>query len=57
MRGEGVQHRRQQHPVENRTANREPQDLEDLHTDYLRPLSTFADTISAVVGLQFYRAA
>lgn len=28
-----------------------------LHTDYRRPLSTFADTISAVVGLQFYRAA
>ncbi len=28
-----------------------------LHTGYRRPLSTFADTISAVVGLQFYRAA
>jgi len=26
-----------------------------LHTDYRRPLSTFADTISAVIGLQFYR--
>jgi hypothetical protein len=28
-----------------------------LHTDYRRPLSTFADTISAVIGLHFYRAA
>jgi hypothetical protein len=28
-----------------------------LHADYRRPLSTFADTNSAVVGLQFYRAA
>jgi transposase len=28
-----------------------------LHTDYRRPLSTFTDTISAVIGLQFYRAA
>ena len=28
-----------------------------LHTDYRRPPSTFADTISAVVGLQFYRTA
>ena len=28
-----------------------------LHTDYRRPLATFADTISAVIGLQFYRAA
>jgi hypothetical protein len=28
-----------------------------LHTDYRRPLSTFADTISAVIGLQFYRLA
>ena len=26
-----------------------------LHTDYRRPLATFADTISAVIGLQFYR--
>lgn len=28
-----------------------------LHTDYRRPLATFTDTISAVIGLQFYRAA
>ncbi len=28
-----------------------------LHTDYRRPLETFADTISAVIGLQFYRSA
>jgi hypothetical protein len=28
-----------------------------LHTDYRRPLATFADTISAVIGLQFYRVA
>src|SRR3981081_3321346 len=28
-----------------------------LHTDYRRPLATFADTISAVIGLQFYRDA
>ena len=26
-----------------------------LHTDYRRPLTTFHETISAVVGLQFYR--
>jgi hypothetical protein len=28
-----------------------------LHTDYRRPLATFANTISAVIGLEFYRAA
>ena len=28
-----------------------------MHTDYRRPLATFATTISAVVGLHFYRAA
>lgn len=28
-----------------------------MHTDYRRPLSTFATTISAVVGLHFYRTA
>jgi hypothetical protein len=28
-----------------------------LHTDYRRPVSTFAATISAVIGLHFYRAA
>lgn len=28
-----------------------------LHTDYRRPLATFTDTISAVIGLQFYRTA
>jgi hypothetical protein len=28
-----------------------------MHTDYRRPLTTFATTISAVVGLHFYRAA
>ena len=28
-----------------------------LHTDYRRPLNTFADTISAVVGLHFYLTA
>ena len=28
-----------------------------LHTDYRRPLANLADTISAVIGLQFYRAA
>jgi len=28
-----------------------------LHSDYRRPLETFADTISAVVGLQFFRIA
>ena len=28
-----------------------------LHTDCRRPLATFADTISAVIGLQFYRTA
>jgi hypothetical protein len=27
-----------------------------MHTDYRRPLGTFATTISAVVGLHFYRA-
>jgi len=25
------------------------------HTDYRRPLDTFAETISAVIGLQFFR--
>jgi hypothetical protein len=25
-----------------------------MHTDYRRPLSTFATTISTVVGLHFY---
>jgi hypothetical protein len=28
-----------------------------MHTDYRRPLDTFATTIAAVVGLHFYRAA
>jgi hypothetical protein len=28
-----------------------------LHTDYRRPLHTFAQTISAVVGLHFYQLA
>lgn len=28
-----------------------------MHTDYRRPLATFATTISAVIGLHFYRAA
>ena len=28
-----------------------------MHTDYRRPLGTFATTISAVVGLHFYRMA
>jgi hypothetical protein len=28
-----------------------------VHTDYRRPLSTFTTTISAVVGLHFYRTA
>jgi hypothetical protein len=28
-----------------------------LHTDYRRPLATFTDTISAAIGLQFYRTA
>ncbi|RLK60526.1 transposase family protein [Actinokineospora cianjurensis] len=28
-----------------------------LHTDYRRPLATFATTITAVLGLQFYRQA
>ena len=28
-----------------------------MHTDYRRPLGTFATTISAVVGLHFYRTA
>ena len=28
-----------------------------LHTDYRRPLKTFATTISAAVGLHFYRMA
>jgi hypothetical protein len=28
-----------------------------LHTNYRRPLATFADTISAVIGLQLYKAA
>jgi hypothetical protein len=28
-----------------------------LHTDYRRPLATFTDSISAVIGLQFYRVA
>jgi hypothetical protein len=26
-----------------------------MHTDYRRPLGTFAQTISIVVGLYFYR--
>jgi hypothetical protein len=26
-----------------------------MHTDYRRPLGTFTTTISAVVGLHFYR--
>jgi hypothetical protein len=26
-----------------------------MHTDYRRPLKTFGTTISAVVGLHFYR--
>ena len=28
-----------------------------MHTDYRRPLSTFATTISAVIGIHFYRMA
>jgi hypothetical protein len=28
-----------------------------MHTDYRRPLNTFATTISAVIGLHFYRTA
>jgi hypothetical protein len=28
-----------------------------MHTDYRRPLKTFETTISAVVGLHFYRTA
>jgi hypothetical protein len=28
-----------------------------MHTDYRRPLATFASTISAVIGLYFYAAA
>ena len=28
-----------------------------LHTDYRRPIDTFATTISAVIGLQFYAMA
>jgi DDE superfamily endonuclease len=28
-----------------------------LHTDYRRPLATFVETISCVIGLQFYRIA
>ncbi|MGH3405398.1 MAG: transposase family protein [Streptosporangiaceae bacterium] len=28
-----------------------------MHTDYRRPLDTFETTISAVVGLHFYRSA
>ena len=28
-----------------------------MHTDYRRPLDTFEITISAVVGLHFYRMA
>jgi hypothetical protein len=28
-----------------------------VHTDYRRPLETFETTISAVVGLHFYRTA
>jgi DDE superfamily endonuclease/Helix-turn-helix of DDE superfamily endonuclease len=28
-----------------------------MHTDYRRPLGTFAETISAVIGLHFYRMA
>jgi transposase len=28
-----------------------------MHTDYRRPLDTFATTIAAVVGLHFYRTA
>jgi hypothetical protein len=26
-----------------------------MHTDYRRPIDTFATTISAVIGLHFYR--
>ena len=26
-----------------------------MHTDYRRPIKTFAATISAVIGLHFYR--
>jgi hypothetical protein len=26
-----------------------------MHTDYRRPLETFTETISAVVGLHFYK--
>jgi hypothetical protein len=33
---------------------RQPQDLAHLQTDYRRPLSTFGQTISTVVGLHFY---
>lgn len=28
-----------------------------MHTDYRRPIETFAETISAVIGLEFYRMA
>jgi hypothetical protein len=28
-----------------------------MHTDYRRPIETFPETISAVIGLHFYRLA
>jgi hypothetical protein len=28
-----------------------------MHTDYRRPIETFPETISAVVGLHFYKLA
>jgi hypothetical protein len=28
-----------------------------MHTDYRRPIDTFTTTISAVIGLHFYRMA
>jgi len=28
-----------------------------MHTDYRRPIDTFATTISAVIGLHFWRGA
>jgi hypothetical protein len=41
--------------MENRANYREPENLRILHTDRRRPLATFRETISAVVGLQSYR--
>ncbi len=54
---EGVQHTGQQDSLGDRAGNRELQDLADHAHRLRRPVETFTTTISAVIGLHFYRMA